>query len=316
MTELIVILVGASGWIGQPLMKELRLRGIRVIGVVSSTESLAKLQHDTDCAADSLRVCDVRNADSCAQLFASLPAHTERVVVQSTAPGSRAADGNADELYRSLYYGGAVNCVEQLRPHRFVFVSSTSVLGFNDGRVCDDTSERSADGPRAQAMIDAEDAALNNAFGVGIVARLAGLYGPGRTHLIKSMRGGTARLDADGGARVLNYVYRDDVVSALVTLVTAASARGIYNVVDEGGVTQRDCLQFLSTRLQLPMPEIEVSAGSERTNRRATTNKRVVATRLPQELGWRASQSTLLIGLDHLIQLEEDAAEQSAKSKQ
>jgi nucleoside-diphosphate-sugar epimerase len=328
MSRLIFIVVGASGWIGRPLVDQLRQRQSEsvVIGVVSRAESLESLR--VAHPEVEWRVCDVRDANACAQLFQSLPPHTERIVVQCAAPGLRSADGNgadADERYRALYYGGAMNCVEQLRPHRFVFASSTSVLAFADGRVCDDLAERHADGPRAQSMIDAEDVALSNRHGAGIVARLAGLYGPQRTHLIKSMRSGTARLDGGDGARMMNYVYQDDAVSALVALATATDgARGTYNVVDDGGVTQRDCLTFLSNRLQLPMPgaqAAQATATAEVSSRRnaANNNKRVVATRLKTELGWSPSVApTLIDGLERLIQIEENdaAVENHRKEKE
>ena len=51
----------------------------------------------------------------------------------------------------------------------------------------------------------------------GVVARLSGLYGPGRCHVLKNLVNGTAHLDG-AGDRMMNFIHRDDAARAMLLL--------------------------------------------------------------------------------------------------
>ena len=57
--------------------------------------------------------------------------------------------------------------------------------------------------------------------GGGMVARLAGIYGPGRSALLRKFLSGEARIDANL-ERYLNQAHRDDIAAALFLLVKFA----------------------------------------------------------------------------------------------
>src|SRR5206468_11217642 len=65
----------------------------------------------------------------------------------------------------------------------------------------------------------------------GIVARLAGIYGPERSALLKKFLAGTAVIDLEND-RFVNQVHRDDIAAALYLLLSReAKPAQIYNVV-------------------------------------------------------------------------------------
>jgi len=114
----------------------------------------------------------------------------------------------------------------------------------------------------------------------GIVARLAGIYGPGRSVLLRKFFDGTAMIEGDG-AKWINQVHRDDIALALVQLITTG-ARGIFNVNDDCPLSQREVYTWLAQRFDRPLPP----SGPVDTNRkRGWTNKRVSNARL-RALGW------------------------------
>jgi nucleoside-diphosphate-sugar epimerase len=124
---------------------------------------------------------------------------------------------------------------------------------------------------------EAEDAVL--AAG-GIVARLAGVYGPGRSVLLKKFLSGEAVIEGDGG-RWINQVHRDDIATALLALVQSGEP-GIFNVSDNEPMTQRAVYAWLADHFGRPLPP----SGPIPTDRkRGWTSKRVSNARL-RALGW------------------------------
>ena len=123
--------------------------------------------------------------------------------------------------YRAVYLDGARNLFEVLTPRRLVFTSSTSVYAQTDGGWVDEESAALPEVETGRLLRETEEFVLHTG---GIVARIAGIYGPGRSVLLRKFFAGEAVIE-DGGARYLNQVHRDDVATALLALATAASAR-------------------------------------------------------------------------------------------
>ena len=207
--------------------------------------------------------------------------------------------GGSPEDYRSLYAQGMRNLLDWLAPHppaRFVYTSSTSVYGQNDGSVVDESAPTEPLEEKARILVETEaivlDAAQSEGF-PGMIARLAGIYGPGRGYWFKQVMTGQARIERDA-LRFLNMVHRDDVVGAVIAILERGRPGQVYNVVDDEPVTQGGFVEWLSKALGRPGPV--PAAGNPRD--RAPANKRISNRKLKTELGYTFKYPTFRQGYD------------------
>jgi nucleoside-diphosphate-sugar epimerase len=129
----------------------------------------------------------------------------------------------------------------------------------------------------------------------GIVARLGGIYGPGRSALLRKFLAGEARLEL-GIERYINQAHRDDVAAALLLLVRQ-QLRGIYNVTDNHPISLRECYEWLAATLDRPLPST-TPAPAER--KRGNSNKRVRSDKLLAR-GWVPRYPTFQIGMQESV---------------
>ena len=186
--------------------------------------------------------------------------------------------GGAD-AYQAIYRDGLANLIEAFRPKRVIFTGSTSVYGQTDGSWVDEDSPARPGSATGGVLLEAERIALQAG---GSVARLSGLYGPGRSVLLHKFLDGSATLE-NGGSRWINQIHRDDAARALVKLADQAVPPGIYNVCDNTPATQRDVYSWISEALRKPLPPVGPSSLSRK---RAWTNKRVGNAKL-RATGWQ-----------------------------
>ena len=139
---------------------------------------------------------------------------------------------------------------------------------------------------------------LRNSLGKTAVsiARLAGIYGPGRSALLRKFLSGEARIEGDG-ARILNQVHRDDIAAALLLLAGLPNENGIFNVVDDEPITQRETYTWLAARLDQPLPP---SADRPTRRKRGASNKRVSNAKL-RSLGWKPRFPNFASGMESLL---------------
>lgn len=183
------------------------------------------------------------------------------------------------EAYRAVYLEGLLNCIAGVQPRRTLFVSSTSVYGQTDGSWVTEESETKPDRETSQILLEAERVAL--ACG-GYVARLSGLYGPGRSVIREKFLQGEATIEG-GEGRWINQIHRDDAAQALFHLYSRHIATGIYNVTDDTPATQRELYQGMAEYFSRPLPP-EGEPNHQR--KRAWTNKRVSNAKL-RATGWQ-----------------------------
>jgi nucleoside-diphosphate-sugar epimerase len=132
----------------------------------------------------------------------------------------------------------------------------------------------------------------------GTVARLAGLYGPGRSALLQRMLRGEAVVDP-GHDRFVNQLHRDDAASALFLLGGKGKETGgqIYNVTDDLPMRLSECYQWLAEKLQRPL----AAAGTVPVARkRGNSNKRVSNAKL-REAGWDPVFSSFMAGMEKSV---------------
>ncbi len=258
------ILIAGCGFVGLAAARLFHRNGWDVIGCTHSVESALGLKEPFRVVA-----CDIADVEAVrvAEGFCGLDA-----VIHCASSGKGGADA-----YRRVYLGGARNLAEIARPKRLLFTSSTSVYAQTTGEWVNEESAAAPDRETGRVLMETEDLVLSTG---GIVARLAGIYGPGRSVMLRKFLSGEATIEGDG-SRWINQAHRDDIATALWTLVTLGAA-GIYNVTDDTPVTQRSLYVALADRFARPLPpsgEIPVD------RKRGWTHKRVSNAKL-RALGW------------------------------
>lgn len=180
-----------------------------------------------------------------------------------------AAQASTEAAYEATYRRGLDNLVGHLaargaRPRRFVFVSSTAVYGEEGGGWVDEDTPCRPEGFRGRIMLRAEERVLG--LDGGRVARLSGIYGPGRTALIRRvMDGRPCRPDRYG-----NRIHRDDAARLVVHLMTGGAHDRLLLGVDHAPVPECEVMGWIARRLGLPAPRHEADAGGSRGNKRCS----------------------------------------------
>jgi nucleoside-diphosphate-sugar epimerase len=260
------ILIAGCGYVGEATADLFHSAGWEVEGWVHSKKSAARLS----VKPYSIRVLDVSQRSEVARRAGAFDA-----VIHCAS--SRGGDA---EAYRHIYLEGARHLLETFPNAKTLFTSSTSVYAQRDASWVTEESETKPLRETGRILLEAEKLIIEKG---GIVARLAGIYGPQRSALLSKFLSGTATIDPEND-RFVNQVHRDDIMFALFLLLNLeAPPRGeIYNVVDDEPILQSKCYGWLAQRLDRSLPPIR---KSEQPRKRGDTNKRVSNAKLHQ-LGW------------------------------
>jgi nucleoside-diphosphate-sugar epimerase len=282
------VLIAGCGYLGEAVARTLRDAGHAVVAVTRSAES-ARLLAERGWNAVA---CDLADAAA----VRALP--TCDAVVHCASSGRGGAD-----RYRAVYLDGCRNLADAFPGSLLVFVSSTSVYPQTDGSWVNEDSPAEPSSETAQILRASESIVLRTA---GAVLRLAGLYGPGRSVLLRNFLAGKAQIDAPKAGewsrfravaskgRWINQIHRDDAATAIAHVVTGSWA-GIFNVADSTPLTQRQVYTELARRFNKPLPPERPPAL---TRKRGWTNKRIANKKL-RSIGWREKFPSWFDALDH-----------------
>lgn len=248
-----LLLIGC-GYLGREVARVFAAAGWEVAGVSLS-------------GGDGTLACDVGDSAAVSRLPVA------DFVIHCAASGRGGA-----EAYQRVYVDGCRNLTAAFPGVPLLFTSSTSVYAQTDGSVVTEESPAVPDRETGKLLRQAED--ITVAAG-GIVARLSGIYGPGRSVILQKFLSGTAIIEEDG-RRLLNQIHRDDAARALLHLATRGIRGEIFNVCDSHPLTQLECYQALATMFSRPLPP----TGPRDANRkRGWTHKRVSNAKLAAS-GW------------------------------
>lgn len=177
-----------------------------------------------------------------------------------------AADERSDAAYERAYPVGLGNVLAAIdEAHapttRVLFVSSTGVYGQSDGSWVDESSPTDPPTFTGQRMVEAETFLAESPVR-GTTLRLGGIYGPGRTFLIDSVRGGRATYPTDAPAWT-NRIHRDDAARAMLHVLQIDEPPPALCVVDREPTERRVVLEWLAERLDAPPPQ-PATGGAQR----------------------------------------------------
>lgn len=202
--------------------------------------------------------------------------------------------GGGAESYRRVYFNGVCNLLEHFPASKLVFVSSTSVYGQTGGEWVNEESPAEPQTETGRILREAEALALSKS---ATVVRLGGIYGPGRSALLKKFLAGEAILDLQND-RFVNEIHRDDAAMAVRLLALHNEDSGqIYNVVDNEPTLQSECYRWLAAKLKRPLPP---SGRSTSARKRGPSNKRVSNAKL-RALGWSPRFPNFTDGMEQSV---------------
>ncbi len=234
-----ILVTGATGFIGGHVARRLLAEKSAAVRVLvrdpTKARGLAKLgmelvQGDLgDSAALKRAVHGCRVVIHAAAQVSSVPAR--ETFVQTNVAGT-------ENLLRAAGEAGV---------ERFVHISSIAAFGLPLSGEVDDRSLRKPCGdPYCDTKLAAEEAVFRHGaerrLGVTIL-RPSSVYGPGSTHWsvipLKRVKKGKMFL-VSGGRGLLNYVYIDNLVDAILRVMEDERAAGEAFIVNDGATTWKE----------------------------------------------------------------------------
>lgn len=284
------LVIFGCGYVGSALAEQALSRGVRVTALTRNDEKAAVLR------ASGVEVVVADLAES---------AWHGRIeggadwVVNCVSSGGGGLGG-----YRHSYVAG----MESVRAWAsaggpvgtMVYTGSTSVYPQDGGVRIKEEATTDGAGERARVLLAAEDIVKSGqgAWSRWFVLRLAGIYGPGRHHLLEQVRSG----EASGKGDVhLNLVFRDDIVAAIwaVLLAKPEVANEVFNVADDGAATKAEIVAWLAQRLGVTVPRF---SGEPAAGRREVTPDRVIDNaKIKRVLGWRPAMQSFREGYEKIL---------------
>lgn len=232
---------------------------------------------------------DVRAVDlSQPEAVKSAPGEFEVVIHCASTRGGEAPD------YARVYRGGVENLLQRFPRSQLLFVSSTSVYAQKSGEWVDETNVAEPVHEKGKILRETEEMALSHG---GAVARLGGIYGPGRSALLRRVLANEAFVD-EKADRFVNQIHRDDAALALFKIATVPDSVGqIWNVTDNEPFLLSECYGWLARKLnRSPL----TARGQGLSGKRGESNKRVSNLRL-RTAGWAPTYPSFKEGVEKSV---------------
>ena len=274
------VLIAGCGYLGQAVAGLFVVEGWEVEGWTRSAESAQSLSTKPY----PIHSIDISRSDQ----VRAQKGDFDAVIHCASTRG-----GDADS-YRCVYLDGARNLLERFASSRILFTSSTSVYVQKDGEWVTEESAAEPEHETGKILRDTERLILTND---GIVVRLGGIYGPGRSALLRKFLSGDAVVDSQKD-RLVNEIHRDDAVEAIRLLIKREGPTcEIYNVVDDQPILQSECYLWLAMKLNRPLPP---AGRSTSKRKRGESNKRVSNAKL-RAIGWAPRYPGFAEGMEQSV---------------
>jgi nucleoside-diphosphate-sugar epimerase len=211
-------------------------------------------------------------------------------------------DRNSRASIVDVYAGGLKTSLDALagEPERIIYTSSTGVYGQTDGGMVDENSPTEPGREGGRACLAAERVLAAHRLGqVGIVLRLAGIYGPGRVPFLDRVRFGQPISVPQEGH--LNLIHVDDAAAFVLAAEARATPPRTYCVGDGHPVVRRDYYGEVARVVGASEPIFATAEATSAVASRASTDKRICNDRLRAELGVSLSYPSYREGLRAIL---------------
>lgn len=312
-----IILVGA-GYTAQRMVQQVLARPDGETSFVLTSrrpeENLAAFAGHERVRCVELDLLDEQHLDE--HLATRMPELAEDAHIVYSAPTLfRQYEGSqkAGELARHVRpLDAVVRWASKAGARGVVYLSSTSVYGDHQGGWIDEESDCEPEAALGRMRLDLEQYLEARPWGEGgdmftcHVARIVGIYGPGRT-LADYIERGNYKL-VDEGKKVTNRVHVDDLGRAILAMLSHDEP-GFhrYNVSDGHPLTVRWLVRYLVEHHGVQMPEsVSLDTYAEQRGEnvaaRWRSTYRCSSQKLQAELGWKPRYRNALHGLEKILQ--------------
>lgn len=245
------VLIAGCGAVGSSLGRRLVGHGHRVWGIRRNVDALPK--------GIEPWAADLTDASS----LGAPPAPFD-TVFYTAAAGER-----SEERYKSVYVLGLRAILNLLADNdapvrRAFFTSSTAVYGQTDGSWVDEESVTEPAHFTGKILLEAEQTLAESPWESASI-RLGGIYGPGRTRLLRQVWTG----QAIASSAFSNRIHVDDCAGALAHLMEVDSLESCYVGVDHEPAPLIEVVRWMAEQLGVTPPD----HSDEKTTGRGT-NKR------------------------------------------
>lgn len=267
------IAILGCGYLGEAIADVFNAAGWKVYKVGRTLTSSAMIQAD---------ISDTASLEALRDQIG-----TPEVIVHSASSGRGGV-----EAYRSVFHLGAQNITKVFEHSTLMFTSSSSVYPQINGETVTEDSFAQPDRETGQILRSAEAHVLKQG---GVVMRLSGIYGEGRSVILKKWLKGESKVEEDG-RRMLNQIHRRDAAAAYLKVIESKKLTEIYNVSESHPQSQLNTLQWLADYYKKPLPESE---PRDLNRKRGWTHKKVSSLKL-QQLGWKPQYATFTDAVEDL----------------
>jgi nucleoside-diphosphate-sugar epimerase len=306
-----VLIAGATGALGVPLVRALIASGHEVLGM---TRTPGKCSFLTSLGAQPL-VADVMDRYNLLRTVDRLQA--DAVIHMLTAlPKSgplRHRDLYQTDALRDTGTANLLTAARAVGAHRFLAESMTLGYGLGDWGEQVLTEEQPFAPPGRSRELERHQTGFRELEGQifeatsagwieGVALRYGAFYGPGAgtAEMVELLR--RRRLLLPGGGRaIMSWIYIEDAVSATVAALERATPGQAYNIVDDEPVRLHDFFTLLAQMFSVPPPAslpgwvFRLAVPYAYTF--LTTTMRVSNARAKRELGWTPSAPTYREGI-------------------
>lgn len=273
------LVIFGCGYVGSALADAALAAGMRVGALTRNPDKAAALR----AKGIEVVVADLASSDWHAQIAGGAD-----FVVNCVSSGGA-------EHYRRSYVDGMRSVLAWAAKGEkpvgtLVYTSSTAVYPQGGGAVVDEAADAPGATPNGAIIRESEillQSASASAVERHFILRLAGIYGPGRHHLLDQLREGLPVLGGAGEHR-LNLAHRDDIVAAILACFGAPPAVGsrIFNVADSAPARRAEVVAWLAGKLSRTVPAFDGSPTSRRGG--APMPDRIISNaKLQRVTGWQ-----------------------------